>query len=393
MKQIQIWLAHPVLSYAFRPLYLLAAIWGGLSVLLWAWGFQGTAELPSFLWHVREIIWGYSAAIVVGFLLTAVATWTGEKPTQGAYLLLLVIAFVASRLLPLITNGLQAAAIANALFALLAVWGFAQPIVRKRNQRNYLPIFLLACFLATGVAFDISILLGQYTWTEQWYAIGLLMMMVLIQFIGMRVLPFFTARRLSIPQATFSIWVVRGAVWLPIFASICLWWQSTLPIATIALLATALINVYCIVRWWHRGILQEPLLWILHLAYLLASAGLLLFAFSLWGQAQWAQAGIHLMGLGGVGLMTLGMMVRTALGHTGRPMKMPSLMLLAFILMMAAIPLRLLAAVSPTAYAIGIGASSLCFAAALLLYCYRYAPWLWQKRHDANNAMMIRPKS
>lgn len=384
---------HPFLSYAFRPFYLLAAIWGGLSVFLWAWGFQGTVALPSFIWHVREMIWGYSAAIVVGFLLTAVATWTGEKPTQGMYLLFLVATFIGSRLLPLLESGLWLSAICNILFVLLSIWGFAHPIIKKRNQRNYLPIVLLALFLLTGVAFDVAIALQNYDFINDFYTVGLLMMMVLIQFIAMRVLPFFTARRLAVPQVHFSLWLVRAVVYLPIIASICLLTHRATPLAAAALLVVVLINIYCAVRWWSPGILQEPLLWVLHLAYFLASVGLLLLALSLLFHHEWARAGIHLIGLGGIGLMSLGMMVRTALGHTGRQMKMPSLMLSAFVLMILAMAFRLLAIFVASAYGFGIGASSICFALSLALYCYRYAPWLWQKRPDKDNVMMIRPKA
>ena len=89
--------SHPVWAMAFRPFYALAALFGALSVLLWGFGYQGTAEMPSFYWHAHEMIWGYAGAVVVGFLLTAVATWTGQPPTRGAVLFGLAACWLLAR--------------------------------------------------------------------------------------------------------------------------------------------------------------------------------------------------------------------------------------------------------------------------------------------------------
>ena len=96
---------HPVWAMAFRPLYLLAALYGALSILLWGFGYQGTAQLPAFFWHAHEMIWGYAGAIVVAFLLTAVATWTQQPAVRGKPLILLTSLWLLARLFAFIQIG------------------------------------------------------------------------------------------------------------------------------------------------------------------------------------------------------------------------------------------------------------------------------------------------
>jgi len=107
---------HPVWAMAFRPLYSLTAVYGALSVLLWSFGYQGTPQLPGFLWHAHEMIWGYAGGVVVAFLLTAVATWTGKPPVSGQRLALLVGLWLLARLFAFIPNAALLSGVAGTAF-------------------------------------------------------------------------------------------------------------------------------------------------------------------------------------------------------------------------------------------------------------------------------------
>lgn len=110
-------LQHPVFAMAFRPLYPLAAVYGAVSILLWAFGWYSTAQLPSYFWHAHEMIWGYAGAIVVAFLLTAVATWTGQPPVRGAWLAGLVGLWLLARIAILLPEGTAVSGVAGTAFS------------------------------------------------------------------------------------------------------------------------------------------------------------------------------------------------------------------------------------------------------------------------------------
>ena len=108
---------HPVWAMAFRPFYSLAALYGALSVLLWGFGYKGTYELSGFYWHAHEMIWGYAGLVVIAFLLTAVATWTGQPPTRGGVLVGLTAFWLAARIAVFIPGwGAAASGILGTLF-------------------------------------------------------------------------------------------------------------------------------------------------------------------------------------------------------------------------------------------------------------------------------------
>lgn len=380
---------HPFLSFAFRPLYMLAALFVMLAILFWVFGFQGTSEVSGFLWHAREMVWGYTGAIIVAFLLTAVATWTGMPALRGAPLAILVLLWLLARVILYVPQGLLLSASISALFYLFALLAFAYPIVHTHNHRNYLPIAALLLFMLTGIFFDVALLTQQDGILNVLFA-GVLMVAGMIGFIGMRVVPFFVSRRLGIMQVTSPQWVMRLSLLLPALAVILLL-SHTLP-QVVMLLCVVSGVLYGIqwVRWWQRDILSEPLLWILFVGFGFTALGLLGFGLSYFYAPTYLSAATHLITVGGIGVMTLGMMARTALGHTGRAMKLSSPMPLAFILMSMAAIIRPLAFINGSAawYYIGIYGSGILFSLAMLLFLYRYMPYLWQERLDKQHSVL-----
>lgn len=374
---------HPLWGMAFRPLYPAAALYGALAVLLWIAVYNGWLNLPANpLWHAHEMIWGYTGAVIVAFLLTAVATWTGQPRWHGKPLMLLTALWLVARIGAFSLTG----ALAGTAFYWLAAALMGHSVWQSRNTRNYIAAAALFLFGLSHALFYLSWQLGHYDALSRYLLAGLVLAAGFIGLIGSRVIPFFTSRRLNTPQAASPHWLSVAPLWLPMIAAVSLACQTLPLIGSLALLLCGAIGIVQTVRWLAPGVWKEPLLWTLHLGYGLTALGLLVLGAAFW-QPLLKSAGIHLIAVGGIGLLTLSMMTRTALGHTGRQLyPAPPPMPLAFGLMCAAALLRLSAAVflgsAPHLYPPALTASGLLFALALILYAARYLPWLLQPRRD-----------
>ena len=384
-------LQHPVFAMAFRPLYPLAAVYGAVSILLWAFGWYSTAQLPSYFWHAHEMIWGYAGAIVVAFLLTAVATWTGQPPVRGAWLAGLVGLWLLARIAILLPEGTAVSGVAGTAFFWLAAALMAAPVIRSRNGNNYIAVIALAAFGLSHAVFHLYLAqLSLFDGSALFNGLlaGLLMVSGFVGLIGTRIISFFTSRRLGTDQVANPKWTAFAALLLPLLAAVLTMLQLLPAVAALLAVAAGALGLVQTIRWFEKGVLREPLLWILFAGYLFASLGLAVLGVSQWLKSYTLTSmGVHLIAVGGIGLLTLGMMVRTALGHTGRPLyPAPKPMTAAFVLMLAAAVLRAvsaaLMAVNATAYLHSMRLSAVLFALALLLYAYRYLPWLTKPRID-----------
>lgn len=376
---------HPIWAMAFRPLYLLAALYGALSILLWGFGYQGTAQLPAFFWHAHEMIWGYAGAIVVAFLLTAVATWTQQPAVRGKPLIVLTSLWLLARLFAFIPHAAWLSGITGTLFYGLAAYLMGLAVVRSRNQRNYIAVFALLLFGLSHLGFHYSLQFATAGLRQGLFA-GLVLVAGFIGLIGTRIIPFFTSRRLNTPQIATPTGLAYAPLVLPMVMAVCMSLQIALPLAALCGITAGAIGLIQTGRWLEKGVWQEPMLWILHVGYALTALGLIIMGIGQW-QASVLSMGVHLVAVGGIGLLTIGMMTRTALGHTGRPLyPAPFPMTWAFWLMLAATLTRTVTALSmsssPTAYQHGLKLSALFFAASLLLFVWRYFPWLTQARAD-----------
>ncbi|MDO4641151.1 MAG: NnrS family protein [Neisseria sp.] len=376
---------HPVWAMAFRPLYPLAAVYGAFSVLLWAFGYQGTVTLPSYFWHAHEMIWGYAGAVVVAFLLTAVATWTGQPPTRGKPLLILVVLWLLARIFAFTPFNAVSGFFGVAFYWLAAVC-MGVSVVRSRNSRNYIAVAALFLFGLMHLLFHLNLSPFNAAALLNGLLSGLVMVAGFIGLIGTRIISFFTSRRLGTPQVASPMWLALSALVLPMVAALLMSLQTALPLASLCSVAAGVIGLVQTCRWFEKGTLREPLLWILFAGYTATSIGLIVIGTAYW-QPQIMSTGVHLVAVGGIGMLTVGMMARTALGHTGRPLyPAPQPMGLAFLLMLAATVMRTLAAfaatVNATAYNHSLRLSAALFAASLLLYAWRYTPWLLRPRLD-----------
>lgn len=382
---------HPVWAMAFRPFYLSAAFYGAVSVLMWgagygsAFGYTGTAALPGLFWHAHEMIWGYAGTLVVAFLLTAVATWTQQPPVRGRMLMVLVALWLAARIGVYLPNP-ALGGIAGTLFYWLAAWSMGISAWRSRNTRNYIAVFALFMLGVSQAAFYCFLDPLDTEALRNGLLAGLMMVAGFIGLIGNRIISFFTSRRLGTEQVSGPNALALAALLLPLAAAALMMFQAALPLAGALAVAAGVINCIQSVRWFEKGVLREPMLWVLHAGYAFAALGLLVMGIARF-LPQWQSLGVHLLAVGGIGLLTIGMMTRTALGHTARPLyPAPKGLGTAFILMLFAAVLRataaVLAFVNGTGYTHALRCSAVLFAAALLIYFIRYLPWLTRPRLD-----------
>ena len=302
---------------AFRPLYSLTAVYGALSVLFWSFGYQGTPQLPGFLWHAHEMIWGYAGGVVVAFLLTAVATWTGKPPVSGQRLALLVGLWLLARLFAFVPNAALLSGVAGTAFYWLAAFYMGQSVFAAESKRNYIAVYALILMGITLAVFHTRLSVGNTASLQDNLFAGLVMVAGFIGLIGSRIIGFFTSRRLGTPQPASPQWALMAPLVLPMLMAALMTLRLALPLAALCGIACGLLGLVQTVRWWAKGTAKEPLLWTLHIGYAATAMGLIIMGFGQW-IPKLMSPGVHFIAVGGIGLLTVSMMTRTALGHTGR---------------------------------------------------------------------------
>ena len=317
----------PLFSYGFRPFFLLGPIYAGLAVLVWLPVFFGEITLSSVFaprdWHVHEMLFGYLPAVITGFLFTAIPNWTGRLPIQGRPLMVLVAVWMAGRICVTFSahTGWLAAMLVDASFLLLVAAAASREILAGRNWRNMNVVMLLVLLLAGNVAFHLEA--HFHGAAEIAIRIGIAVVVLLISLIGGRIVPSFTRNwlvrenpgRLPVPFNRFDIIVIAvGAL------ALVAWVVSPMGYLSCAALALAgLLHLVRLGRWAGDRSGRERLLLILHVGYAFVPFGFLLSAASAFGAVP-PGAGIHAWMAGAAGIMTLAVMSRATLGHTGQPL-------------------------------------------------------------------------
>jgi uncharacterized protein involved in response to NO len=368
----------------FRPFYLLASAFAALSLALWVAQYTGrlpVAYVRSPAWHGHEMLYGYTMAVVAGFLLTAVRNWTGRPTPAGAPLIALAALWVAGRGLVL-TPFATASALVNAAFPVAVAVAIGIPIVRSRNRRNYFFVALLLALGAAVLAFHLAPP-GALPWPEQaGLQIGLDVVLFIIAVMGGRVIPMFTNNGVPGAQATRRPAIEKlalGGVLVLLGADVV----QAPPAAVAALaLATAAAHGARLCLWQPWRTFGTPIVWSLHLAYAWIVVHLALRGLAAMGAVGESLA-VHALTVGGIGGMTIAMMTRTARGHTGRPLVADRFEVTCYALVALAAVIRVLGGMLlPGAYAATVIASGLCWSAAFALYAVRYWPVLTRPRLD-----------
>ena len=377
MKRLALW------DLGLRPFYLLASVFAALSVALWAAQYSGRlpgAYLAGSVWHAHEMLFGYTTAVIAGFLFTAVRNWT-QRPTPTGWLLAgYAVLWLAGRVLVLTPYAL-AAAIVNAAFPLAVAAGIAVPMVRSGNKRNY---FFIALLAAIGVAaiFVHLALLGAIEWPARiGLRAGLDLVLFIVAVVAGRVIPMFTnngvpgagARRIDVVEkaSLASLLLLLGC-------DLGGWGAG----AGIVAAAAAVANAARLALWHPWKTLRTPLVWILHASYAWIVIHLALRALAFTGLVP-DNLATHALTVGVIGGMTIGMMTRTARGHSGRPLVAGRAEVAAYALVMLAALVRVFGALlAPQWYMASVTLSAACWSAGFATYAVRYAPILVLPRAD-----------
>ncbi len=375
-------------ALSFRPFFLLAGIFAVALIALWAPAFTGNYNLETYYgmigWHSHEMIFGYTIAVVAGFLLTAVRNWTGIDTPTGAPLAALSALWLIGRIAPFFPNELPIWLIALSDLAFLPALAAAitVPLLRSGQKRNliFLPLLaglFLADLLVHLASFGFDIRIGRAG-----TFLGLDLIVLLIVIMGGRVIPFFTERRLAgvKPRRWRSVeWFSISTVIAFLLAE--LWAPDSWLSGILAMLA-ALSNGVRLGGWYTRKFWPVPLLWVLHVGYAWIVVGFFLRAL---GAAGWvpSQFTVHAFTVGGVGVLTLGMMARVSLGHTGRPLKVTISMVVAFVLInLAAAARGVLPIFFPEWFPQLIIVSAILWILSFLIFLFIYTPILVSPRMD-----------
>jgi len=314
-----------VLSYGFRPFFLLAALQAGLAILVWLPFVTGHLDVPTAFvpvdWHVHEMLFGYQAAAIGGFLLTAIPNWTGRLPVQGTPLLVLVMAWLAGRAAVSFSAliGWRLAMVIDCLFLLLLAGAAAREILTGRNWRNLKVVVLVGLLLASNLAFHLEAGLGGSADYSRRFAIAVVLLLVAL--IAGRIVPSFTRNWLAqrdVGQMPVPFGRYDKVVLALSAMAVSLWVVSPNGRATGLMLAlAAALHIVRLLRWAGVRCWRNPLLFILHIGYLFVPIGFALTAAASFGFITPA-AGTHAWTAGAFGTMTLAVMSRASLGHTGR---------------------------------------------------------------------------
>jgi uncharacterized protein involved in response to NO len=339
-----------LLQSGFRPFFLLAGLQASLFILLWVVGWVIGWDLPlgdhPVLWHGHAMLFGFAAAALAGFLLTAVPNWTEAGPVRGARLALLVGFWLAAQILSLSPlMGLYA--VTDIGFWLLLIALIAPGILKRNARRNGIFVVILSVLASINLLWHLSLHYGWHDTALLCLHAALGLFLLAIGIIGGRIIPAFTIGGLL--QAGHAVSIVP-APRLGLSANIMLVAALISRLAELPLVAqvpacllAAILHGLRLHHWWRREILQIPIIWSLHLGYAFLPLGFVLESAGAVGLVP-PGAGIHALGSGGVGLMILAVMTRASLGHTGRRLVAPRLAAVAYLLVAGGALARVIAA-------------------------------------------------
>jgi uncharacterized protein involved in response to NO len=371
-------------ALGFRPFYLLAALFSAVAMLGWMAVLEGhgwAGAIAPLAWHQHEMVFGFALAVIVGFLLTAGRAWTGLPTPQGWRLGLLAALWLAARIL-VFTGPVSVAALADIAFPFVLAAVIGQVLLKARSRRNYFAIAVLAAFGIANIGFYLEQagVAAMPPGTSVQAALYLVVFMVVM--IGGRVVPAFTANALPgagvvvrSPRLDWTALLFTLGAFVTAAANAPAWLVA--PLAAIA----SLLHFARQARWAPLATLRRPILWILHLSHAWIPLGLALLALAALGWVPRAVP-LHAFGAGAVGGMIIGMITRTALGHTARPLRAGWPEVTAYALVHLAAAARVLAGLLPEAYSILVSTAAHLWALAFLVYFAAYLPRLIRPRPD-----------
>jgi uncharacterized protein involved in response to NO len=374
-----------LLEKGFRPFFLLAAAYGLLAVPVWllflrgALGSSGT--FPPLQWHAHEMLFGYATAVIAGFLLTAVSRWTERETLVGLPLLGLVAVWLAGRVAMSVALSPWLVMLLDVAFLPALAVAIGRPIVASRNYRNLVMVALLALLTLSNALTHLELLGVAPGWGRRGlsFATDLITLMMLV--IAGRVIPMFTRNALGLPHLRSRPGVDRATL-----ASAALLFATELALGPSAF--TALLAVACgalvatrMASWGSWASRREPMLWILHAGHAWIALGLCLRG-AAWLWPILGSSALHALTAGAIGTLTVGMMARVSLGHTGRLITAGRLTSCAFVLITLAAGVRVLAPLLPASYLTSLSAAGVLWSLSLVCLLLDHAAKLVTPRWD-----------
>ncbi|PSW20355.1 NnrS family protein [Photobacterium sanctipauli] len=386
----------PVFRLAFRPFFLGASLFSVVAMVLWAMFWAGNGSVAAFMygnpiwWHSHEMLFGFTGAVIVGFLLTAVQNWTGNPGVRGWALAFVFMLWLMARVGLLLGSPSVIWMVVDLLWMPISAYFLAKPIIIRQQWNNlfFTPMIVLMTLL--NALFHL-IALGMTDLTTRSVSFATVMVIsIIVLVVGGRVIPFFTWRGTQTEQITRVKWIELASLassWLlllVVLASLVL--PSTVipqALLPVLLLSTAVLHFIRFARWRTFSTLRVPLLWSLHFAYAAMIVGMVLLAMHYTNQAVSYSVALHMLTVGGVGCMIIAMIARVSLGHTGRALQIKRVMVVAFVALIASTLVRTvmiawLPALTINAYVI----SACLWAMAFTIFSVVYYPILTQARVD-----------
>jgi uncharacterized protein involved in response to NO len=379
-------------AYGFRPFFLAVGVAGLVLVPWWAasfaFGFPLAGSWPPTLWHAHEMLCGFIAAAIAGFLLTAVPSWTGARGFAGTPLVLLASLWALGRLLVASSGLWPLALVATTDLAFLPALALlvAQPLLRSKSRNTPL-LVVLGLLWAANAAFYWQLAALDATRALAALRFGLDVVLVLVTVIGGRIVPAFTSSGLKARGDAMTLVAWRGttpvAVALMLAVAVVDLVSPDGAVAGWVALAAALAQAVRLLQWRTLRTLRMPIVWVLHLAYAWLPVGLALKACAILGGAGFAAFWVHALSIGAVSTMIMAVMTRATLGHTGRPLVAPPSIAVAYGLLAAAAVVRVFGLLWwRHNYPAVIVVSALLWTGAFALFVAVYGPMLWSPRVD-----------
>ncbi|WP_249133013.1 NnrS family protein [Bradyrhizobium sp. AUGA SZCCT0182] len=374
-------------SYGFRPFFFFGSVYAGAIILMWLPVFYGRLQLSTAFaprdWHVHEMLFGYIAAVVAGFLLTAVPNWTGRLPLQGRPLILLFSTWVAGRIAVSFSAwiGWAPAAAIDSVFLILLAASAAREIIAGKKWGNLMIVAIISLLAAGNLAFHLEAHfegLAEYTTRG-----GIAVVISLIALIGGRIIPSFTRNWLAkrtpgqmpAPFGRFDVATIALSVLVLLF-----WVVRPLDRTTGGLLLVCGgMHLIRLVRWTGYRTFADRLVLILHVAYAFVPAGFILTALSAFDLVA-PSAGIHAWTGGAIGTMTLAVMSRATLGHTGQRLQASPATQLIYAAVIIAALARVCAVLETDHTGPLLVAAGIAWAAAFLGFAAIYSVAFWSPR-------------
>ena len=381
-----------LLSYGFRPFFLGAALWACIAMVLWLGLLSGfwtfAIAYGAVAWHAHEFLFGYVAAVMTGFLLTAIPNWTGRFPLQGMPLLALFLLWFAGRVAMLTTDwiGTAAAAMIDCAYLITLTAVISREIVAGSNWRNLRIAVLVALTATANIVFQAEVLV--FAGPNYGLRLAVATIVALIMVVGGRVTPSFTSNWLTrqgsqmrpAPFDRLDIGsIALGAIALIAWIAAPDWYG-----AAALLLVMAIVQAARLSRWTGAGTWREPILFVLHLGYAFVPLGALMLSISiLWPRIVPTSGALHTWTTGAMGLMTLAIMTRATLGHTGRDLYSMPTTVAIYGAMLAAALARIAAPLLPAFYYQTLLTAGVAWFSAFAIFVLIYGPMLMRAKQTA----------